>query len=199
MVGKVFAATVSVGLAIGVVGIVGSGAASAKSGSPPRRSAIGATTCNFRGTLTVSDTGKVSIRANLTPHHAPACSNQGGTKLTTGHLSALASNATVSGICRMLDGGSLPDLSGGIIRWSPVRTAVASTGITLTGGTISTIVGTDSPLQVAYSGGSVAGGSFTNASGAALSATSEQTTAELTAECALGPVDSITINGSLTL
>jgi len=198
MVGKVFAAAAAVGLAIGVVGIVGSGVASGKSGPPAPRTATGTTTCAFQGTLTVSDAGRVSVRGNLTPHHAPACSNEGA-KLTTGRLSVLASTGTIAGICKMLDGGSLPDLSGGIIRWSPARTAAASTGIRLSGGTISTLVGIDSPLQVAYAGGRVAGGSFTNASGASLKAASEQTTAELTAECAIGPVDSIAVNGSLTL
>jgi hypothetical protein len=199
MVRKLVTASTAVVLAIGMVAIVGSGVASAKGGRPTPGTATGTSTCNFHGTLAVSDTGTVSVRGNLTPHHVPACSNKGGTKLKTGHLSGLASSGTITGICNMLTGGSLADLSGGTIGWSPKHTAAASTGIALTGGTISTLVGTDSSLQVAYTGGSVADGSFMNASGVSLQATSQQTTAELTVECALGPVHSIPINGSLTL
>jgi hypothetical protein len=199
MVRKLVTASTAAALAIGMVAVVGTGVASATGGPPTPRTATGTTTCNFHGTLAVSDTGTVSVRGNLTPHRVPACSIKGGTKLKTGHLSGLASSGTIAGICNMLTGGSLPDLSGGTIGWSPKHTAAASSGIALTGGTISTLVGTDSPLQVVYTGGSVAGGSFTNASGASLNATSQQTTAELTVECAIGPVHSIAINGSLTL
>jgi hypothetical protein len=60
-------------------------------------------------------------------------------------------------------------------------------------------VGTDTFLQVAYAGGSVAGGSFTNASGASLTVTSRQDIKALTAECASGPVNAIAVNGSITL
>jgi hypothetical protein len=143
--------------------------------------------------------GIVAIRGNMTPHHVPACSDKGGTKLRTGHLSGLGSTAAIAGgLCSLLPGGSMPDLSGGTIKWSP-RVA-SSTGVALTGGSVTVVtVGSNSFLQVAYTGGSVAGGSFTNASGASLTATSRQTVAQLTARCADGPVGDIALKGSITL
>ena len=144
--------------------------------------------------------GRVAIRGNMGPHHVPACTNTGGTFLRTGHVSTLASTATITGgLCSLVaSAGSIPNLSGGTIKWSP-RVA-SSTGVALTGGSVSlATVGSDTFLEVAYSGGSVAGGSFANASGASFIATSRQTIAELTAACASGPVDAIALTGSLTL
>jgi hypothetical protein len=142
--------------------------------------------------------GKIAIRGNMTPHHVPACSNKGGTKLRTGHLSGLGSSATITGLCSLLPGAPMPDLAGGTIKWSP-RVA-SSTGVALTGGSASVVtVGSDTFLRVAYTDGSVAGGSFTNASGASLTVTSRQDVAALTAECANGPVKAIAMNGSITL
>jgi hypothetical protein len=60
-------------------------------------------------------------------------------------------------------------------------------------------VGTDSFLQIKYTGGSVAGGSFANASGASLTATSRSDITRLTADCAKGPVSTISMRGTLTL
>lgn len=198
MARKLITASTAVVFTIGVVGVVGGGVASAKGGPPAPIAATGTTTCNYHGTLAVSATGTVTLRGAVTPHHVRACSSTGGTKLKTGHLSGLASTATITGICSILSGGSLPDLSGGTIRWAPKRTAASSTGVALTGGSLSVVtVGTDSFLQVAYTSGSVASGSFTG--GASMTATSRQTTTELTAECANGPVDAIGLTGSLTL
>jgi hypothetical protein len=59
--------------------------------------------------------------------------------------------------------------------------------------------GKHSVLQIAYRGGSVAGGSFTNASGASLTVTSRKNTTQLAAECAQGHLHAIEIDGSLTL
>jgi hypothetical protein len=199
MVRNLLCVSTAAALANAIVSLAGTGVAVAAGRPPAPTAAAGTTTCNFHGTLTVTDSGTVSMRGNLAPHRAPACSNKGGRKFKTGHLSGLASTATIGGICNLLIGGSLPPLSGGIIAWSPQRTAATSRGIALTGGTISTLVGTDSPLHVGYTGGSVASGSFTNSSGASLNATSQQTTAELTVLCAIGPVHSIAISGTLTL
>lgn len=94
----------------------------------------------------------------------------------------------------------MPDLAGGTIKWAPKGKVATSTGVALTGGSVSVVtINGDTFLQIAYTGGSVAGGSFINASGASFTATSKQDIAALTAECANGPVDAIALNGSLTL
>jgi len=205
MVRKLITAGTAMAFAIGVVGVVGGGVAFAHGGPPAAHggpkapaTATGATTCSFHGVLVANAAGRIAIRGNMTPHHVPACSSKGGTKLRTGHLSGLASSTTISGLCSLLPGAAAPDLSGGTIKWSP-RVA-SSTGIALTGGTASVVtVGSDTFLQVAYTGGSVAGGSFTNASGASLTVTSRQDIKALTAECANGAVNAIAVNGSITL
>jgi hypothetical protein len=205
MVRKLITAAGAIALAIGVVGVVGGGVAVAHGGPPsshggpkPPSTATGTTTCNFHGVLFADTTGKVTIRGNMTPHHVPACSNKGGTKLRTGHLKGLTSTTTITGLCSLLPGGSMPDLAGGTTKWSP-RVA-SSTGVALTGGSASVVtVGSDTFLQFAYTGGSVAGGSFTNATGASLTVTSRQDIKTLAAKCATGPVDVIAVNGSITL
>ncbi len=201
---RVTTATGAVVLAVGLVTAVGGGVAAAHGDhgkKPVPVTATGTTTCNYHGRLVVSPSGTIAIAGNLTPHHhSPACSNQGGTKLRSGHLSHLESTATTTGICSLLSGGTLPDVSNGTIRWSPKPKVAASTGVALTGGTVSTVTkGSDTFLQVTYSDGSVAGGSFTNASGASLTATSRKTVAQLTADCAKGPVNTLALAGSLTL
>lgn len=203
MVRKLITAGATVAFAIGVVGsgvAVAQGKPPTAPGGPkPPATATGTTTCAYHGVLVADALGNIAIRGNMTPHHVPACSSKGGTKLRTGHLSDLASTTTITGgLCSLLPGAAMPDLSGGMIKWSP-RVA-SSTGIALTGGSASVVtVGSDTFLGVAYTGGIVAGGSFMNASGASLTATSRQTITQLTAECANGPVDAIALTGSLTL
>jgi hypothetical protein len=110
----------------------------------------------------------------------------------------LAAATTMTDLCTLLPGGSLPDLAGGTIKWAP-RTA-SSKGVALTGGSVSVVtIGTDTFLQIAYTDGSIAGGSFTNPSGASLTATSRQDTTQLAAACASGPLKVIAVNGSMTL
>jgi hypothetical protein len=190
-------------LAIPTVSIVGAGIASAKGKHHSPAVATGTTTCHFHGTLSAAIGATVSIRGNLTPkQHTKACTSTGGTKLATGHItkSPLVSTATTTGVCTFLAGSTLPDLGGGTIWWSPKPKVAASTGVALTTGAISVVtVGSDAFLQIAYTGGSVAAGSFMNASGASLTAISNDDVASLTAACASGPVSSIAFNGSLTL
>jgi len=206
MIRKTLIAGTSAAFAMALVGLAGSAALAA--GGPPAThpgpkappTATGVTTCNFHGVLVTDSSGNIHIRGNMTPHHVPACSSKGGTKLRTGHLSGLASSTSVTGgLCALLPGASLPDVSGGTIKWSP-RVA-SSTGVALTGGSTSVAtIGSNTYLQVAYTGGSVAGGSFANASGASLTVHSRQTIAALTAACAAGPVTAIALDGSnLTL
>lgn len=192
-------------IAIALASLTGGGAAFAAKGGHHHGpvTATGATTCNFHGTLTAAAGAAVSIRGNLTPRkHTRACTSTGGTKLRTGHLSKspLISSVTTTGICRLLIGGTLPDVAGGTIWWSPKPKVAPSTGVALTGGTVSVVtISGDAYLQIAYSGGSVAAGSFTNATGGSLTATSREDVADLTAACASGPVDSISFSGTLTL
>ena len=198
---KFLVSTAAATLSLGLVAVVGTGVASAK-GRPTPVVATGTTICNFHGSLSAAAGATVSMKGNLTPHHGAACSSTGGTKLRTGHLlkNTLVSTATTTGVCTLLAGGSLPDLAGGTIRWSPGPKVATSTGVAFTGGAVTVVtVGSDSFLQIAYSGGSVAGGSFTNASGATLTLTSRATVADLTTDCAAGPVTSLSFNGSLTL
>jgi len=54
-------------------------------------------------------------------------------------------------------------------------------------------------LQITYSSGSVAGGSFMNPSGASLTVISRQNTTRLSDKCANGHGDRIEIDGTLTL
>jgi len=190
-------------LAIALASLTGAGVAYANGGHHAPTVATGSTTCNFHGALSAASGATVSITGNITPHkHSRACTNTGGTRLRTGHVgrTPLASSTTTTGICSLLTGGSLPDLAGGTIRWSPPHKVAASTGVALTGGSVSVVaVGSDSFLQVAYTGGSVAGGSFTNASGGALTVTSRDDIAALTAACAQGPMSAISFAGTITL
>jgi hypothetical protein len=143
----------------------------------------------------------VSIAGELTPHHVPACTGQSGKRrLQTGHVTGLASATTTTALCSLLSGGALPDLAGGTIKWSSHSRIADSTGVALSGGSVSVVtIGTDHFLQVTYAAGSVAGGSFVNASGASLTATSRSDITQLTAECAHGPLNTISIRGSMTL
>lgn len=59
--------------------------------------------------------------------------------------------------------------------------------------------GKHSVLHVVYTGGSIAGGSFTNASGVSLTVTSRTNRTQLAAECPHGHLHAIEIDGSLTL
>jgi hypothetical protein len=91
-------------------------------------------------------------------------------------------------------------VSGGAIKWSPAPRVTASTGVSLTGGSVSQVtVGSDTFLRIAYSGESVASGSFANAGGGGLTVTSIYDMAGLSAACAGGPLTAIAFRGSITL
>jgi hypothetical protein len=202
---RLFVASTTAALALGIASLAGAGAAYAKGPHHhPPVVATGTTTCNFHGSLSAANGAAVSLAGNITPHNnTKACTSTGGSKLRTGHLGRAplsSGTTTTAGICSMLTGGTLPDLSGGTIHWSPRPKVAASTGVALTGGTVSVVtINGDTYLQVAYSGGSVAGGSFTNASGGSLTVTSRSDVAALTTACAAGPVDSIAVTGTITL
>jgi hypothetical protein len=201
---KLITAAVAVVLPLGLVAVSG-GVASAHPGpthGPPAPVvATGTTTCNFHGSLRIGDSGTFGVRGNMVPgKHVPVCTNKGGSKLRTGHLSNLRSTDTITGLCSLLTAGPVPDVSGGTIKWAPRHHVASSTGVALTGGSASTVtIGSDTYLQITYTDGSVAGGSFMNASGAGLTVRSRATVTELTADCASGPLNAIAVVGSITL
>jgi hypothetical protein len=91
-------------------------------------------------------------------------------------------------------------VSGGAIKWSPTPRVTASTGVSLTGGSVSQVTaGSDTFLRIAYSGESVASGSFANTGGGRLTVTSIYDMAGLSAPCAGGPLTAIAFRGSITL
>lgn len=121
------------------------------------------------------------------------------TSTTTTTLLTAPTTTTTVATCTLLPVGPLPDLSGGAIAWAPRPKAAPSSGIAVTGGSVSTVtVNGQQYLQIAYTGGSVANGSFANASGASLTVTSNQTLSELAAECGDGG-HSIGVHGTITL
>ena len=187
-------------LPFGLAAMVGTGVASAHV-KPPPVIATGTTTCNFHGQLVLNTDGSLSLSGNITPHHAPACSSTGGTRLRTGHMNqTLPTSATSSttDLCpsvtaAVLSAQTLADLAGGTITWSPVPKVAGSVGVGLTGGSLS-VTGTS--LVVTYSGSSVTSGSFTG-TGTGLSASTDL--ASVVASCATGPVTSIPVSGTLSL
>lgn len=199
----------AVALSFGLIFAIGSGMASAKGGNTHGGTgygyghkhqpvvATGTTSCNFHGRLVVSASGAVSITGNITPKHGKACTSTGGAQIKTGHFSVpMASTTTVT--CASL--ATLPNLSGGTIVWSPRPKVAASVGVALTGGSVSTVtVKGKQVLEIIYTGGSVASGSFTGASGVTLTVWSNAPASAITAKCARGGSFTITFHGTLTL
>lgn len=101
--------------------------------------------------------------------------------------------------CSLLPVGALSNVSGGTITWSPRPKSAPSVGIALSSGAVSmvTVYG-EQFLQVTYSAGSVASGSFATASDASMTLTSRQTVAELNSACA-GGASSFAFHGTVTL
>jgi hypothetical protein len=158
--------------------------------------ATGSTSCNFHGKLTISSSGTVKISGNITPKHGRVCTSTGGTKLKTGHFSTSLWSATSTTALACPPVGPLPNVSGGTISWSPRPKVAASVGVALTGGTVSVVTdGSKQYLQIAYTGGSVASGSFATASGVTLTGQSNE---HVSTHCGEHS-HSITFHGTLTL
>jgi hypothetical protein len=173
--------------------------------------ATGTTSCNFHGRLTISSSGAVRITGNITPKHGRACTSMGGTKLKTGHFSTALSSTvittttvatsttTAACVTTPVPVGALANVSGGTISWSPRSKVAPSVGVALTGGTVSEVtVNGKQYVEIAYTGGSVASGSFAGTSGVSLTAWSNQTVSALNSECRNGSY-SISFHGTLTL
>ena len=187
--------------------------------------ATGSTTCNFHGRVAVDSNGLLSITGNITPGKGmkgKACTSTGGAKIKTGHFTSpltstpppttttssspttsspttSSTTTTTVAACSLLPVGALSNVSGGTITWSPRPKSAPSVGIALSSGAVSMVtVDGEQFLQVTYSAGSVASGSFATASGAAMTLTSRQTVAELNSACA-GGASSFAFHGTVTL
>jgi hypothetical protein len=196
---KLLLTAASIMLPIGLIGFAGAGSAFAK-GKPVPVSATGPTTCNFNGSLQVTDASNLGLISNFTPYkHTPACNNTGGaSSLHTGHLRSAASADTWTDLCVLLTGTQPSDLSNASMSWSPRSKVADSTGVSLTSGSITQVLGSDGNtyLQLSYSG-AVTAGSFTG--GFSVTATSTSDLTSLQSDCSAGPVTGIHFRGSINL
>lgn len=107
---------------------------------------------------------------------------------------------TTVATCALLTAGTLSDVSGGNIAWSPRHKVAPSVGVALTGGAISAVtVGSKQYYKIVYTGGSVASGSFAGASGVTLTVWSNAPVSAINTQCAEGGSLHITFHGTLTL
>jgi hypothetical protein len=133
-------------------------------------------------TTTVAPTTTTTVVGTTTTTAAP-------TTTTT-----VATTTTTTMVCVPLPVGAVADVSGGTISWSPGPKIAKSVGVALTGGTISTVtVKGKQYLEIAYTGGSVASGSFAGSSGVSLTVWSNQTVKSCEHS------HSFTFHGTLTL
>lgn len=213
---KISSAVTSVVVAVGLVVAFGGGVAMATGHGPGKNHGpigtplSGTVTCTVHGTLVLSASGSMTVRANLTPMHGAACVASSGAKLRTGHFtsplvftsttttSPTSSTLTTSApTCAPLPSGAVGDLMGGAIAWTSRPKVAASTGISFSGGTATTTAA-NGKFQVAYSTGSVTGGSFITTTGASLTMTSRQSVTQLQSRCESGKTV-IAFTGTLTL
>jgi hypothetical protein len=193
-------------LALGLIATLGTGAAFAKGkggGGGGPVTFTGSTTCSVNGKVTFSPalktgstgTSSATVTASLT-----GCTNatQGGVTLTTGHLQGLSGSVSPNG-CTAVASGPIPPLSGGSIKWTPTSMVKPSSGGSFPAGTGSVVTsGGTSVVQLHYTGGSIASGSFTNSGGTSVTVTSTQDTTQLLARCTNG-LSSVTFKGTATL
>jgi hypothetical protein len=155
------------------------------SSTTPTTTTTTSTTTTVPGTTTTSTTSTTTTTTT--------------TSTTTTTLVTPTSTTTTLASCQLLPAGALPDLAGGTIAWSPRPKSAPSVGIAVTGGSVSTVtIDGKQYLQITYTAGSVASGSFMTSSGVSLSLTSNQTLAELGSACVDG-AHSIGVHGTLTL
>ena len=164
------------------------------------------TTCQIRGKVsfnpalktggttasTMTVTGLLSrCTSGTTGHgHARAIEN--------GHLTGLTGTVPQND-CATFMSNTAPALAGGAIAWTPKAKVASSTGITFPVGTGSTATaGGRSVIAVSYTGGSVAGGSFSNAGATSLTVTSMQKVDQLSSRCASG-LHNAAFSGSISL
>lgn len=182
-------------------GAVTHGKKGGKKGGP--ESLAGTTTCSVHGkvsfmpalmgggtaTSTVTITGLLNRCGNA--HHGKA-------KFNNGHLTDLVGTLSAND-CAMLTSGVAPAVSGGSIKWTPPSKAAESSGVSLPAGTGSVVTrGAKSVIQISYSGGSVASGSFTNTGGVSVKVTSDQDTTQISARCTTG-LTSVAFTGTATV
>lgn len=163
----------------------------------------GFTACAVSGKITFSPalrnaaTGTSSAKITVT---LSACSNasQGGVTLTGGFLQGLVELVRPDA-CSTVIKGTMPFLSGGTVRWEPSSQVKPSTGISLPTGRGSLVTtGGKSYVQIAYSDGSVGGGSFANTRGTSVTIISTEDSTQLLSRCANG-LSSVAFTGTATL
>jgi hypothetical protein len=164
----------------------------------------GTTTCtvknlslHFSAPLTAT-ASTAAITVKLSGSALRHCTNnvQGNVRVRSGQLRGLNGSLDAGATCTsFLTGTTLPAFAGGTAHWSPRARIAASTGISFPAGALSTTTGGN--LQMAFTGGTVAGSYATTA--ATLTATSRATAADLTAACAATGLDGFHFSGTVTL
>jgi hypothetical protein len=179
-----------------------SGPVGRPAGKRSATSILGSTTCSFHGKVTFSPPLKTGGTASSTltiTGLLRGCSSPGhGTpRFNNGHVSSLVGTLSVND-CAALSSGSVPTLDGGSITWTPPSKIAKSTGLSFPAGTGSLVSnGSKSLVQVSYSGGSIANGSFASGT-TSMTITSDQDTTQLQARCVNG-LSSVAVRGSATL
>ena len=196
--------TLAVGFGAGISAAAGHGhGAGSHHGRPAPATMTGSTTCkvnnlrlSFSTRLTATPTAAdstVTIRGDV----LRGCDNavQGKAHVRNGHLRGLVGTVPAGATCAgFLSGSTLPALASGSVRWTPVGKIAASTGVAFPAGALTTT--TSNRLQLAYSGGTVAG-SYAGTT-AAITATSRHDVTALNGACATG-LASIGFSGTATL
>jgi hypothetical protein len=145
-------------------------------------------------TTTVAPTTTTTVAPTTTTTVAGTTTTVAPTTTTT-----VAPTTTTTTACLPFPVGALSDVSGGTIAWSPRSKVASSVGVALTGGTVSEVtVAGKQYLEISYTGGNVASGSFAGSSGVTLTVWSNQTVSALNSKCAHGS-HSIEFHGTLTL
>jgi len=163
----------------------------------------GSVTCTVHGKIAFKPAlvsgGMVSATVTVTGLLNRCTSlRQGKVKFNNGHLSALMGTVAAND-CAVVSSGVAPALSGGSIMWTPPSKVAPSSSISTPPGTGSVVTsGGKSVIQISYSGGSVASGSFSNTGGLSVKVTSTQDSTQISGRCTTG-LTNVAFSGTVTL
>ena len=164
------------------------------------------TTCQIRGKVTFTPALKtggttastVTVTGLLSRCTSGTTGHRHARAIENGHLSGLTGTVAQND-CATFMSNTAPALAGGTIAWTPHAKVTSSTGISFPVGTGSTATaGGRSVIAVSYTGGSVAGGSFSNTGATSLTVTSMQKVDQLSSRCVSGLHDAA-FTGSISL
>ena len=170
---------------------------------PIQRCFLGLRSCSIHGKVSFNPPlktgGSVASKVMVTGLlNVCSAASSGGARFNNGHLSALVGTLSAND-CASLGSGTAPLISGGSIKWTPPSKVAMSTGISMPTGTGSVVTSGAKPhIQVVYSGGSIAGGSFSNSGATSLTMTSDQDSAQIQSRCTTG-LSSVAFKGTATL